>query len=56
MFEPFSPKRILTIPTQNNHYGYSIDDNGETELLDDPYMEEKFNGTKNNSIGPANIM
>ena len=53
VFEPFSPKRILTIPTQNNHYGYSIDDNGETELLDDPYMDEKFNGTKNNSIGPG---
>lgn len=52
-FEPFSPKRILTIPTQNNHYGYAIDDNGETELLDDPKIYEKFNGTKNNSIGPG---
>ena len=51
-FEPFSSKRILTIPTQNNHFGYAIDDNGETDLLDDPQMDEKFNGTKNNSIGP----
>ena len=51
-FEPFSPKRILTIP-QNNHYGYAVDDNGETELLDDPKIDEKFNGTKNNSIGPG---
>ena len=53
IFEPFSPKRILTIPTQNNHFGYSINDNGETELLDDPEINEKFNGTKNNSIGPG---
>ena len=53
IFEPFSSKRILTIPTQGNHYGYAIDDNGETELLDDPKLLEKFNGTKNNSIGPG---
>ena len=53
IFEPFSSKRILTIPTQQNHFGYAIDDNGETELLDDPQMYEKFNGTKNNSIGPG---
>ena len=53
IFEPFSSKRILTIPTQSNHFGYAIDDNGETELLDDPKIDEKFNGTKNNSIGPG---
>ena len=52
-FEPFSSKRILTIPTQSNHFGYFIDDNGESELLDDPKIYEKFNGTKNNSIGPG---
>ena len=53
IFEPFSPKRILTIPTQKNHYGYAIDDNGESELLDDPKFNEKFNGTKSNSVGPG---
>ena len=53
IFEPFSSKRILTIPTQSNHFGYAIDDNGETELLDDPKLLEKFSGTKNNSIGPG---
>ena len=52
-FEPFSSKRILTIPTQSNHFGYAIDDNGETELLEDPFLYEKFNGTKNDSIGPG---
>ena len=52
-FEPFSSKRILTIPTQSNHFGYAIDDNGESELLDDPFLYEKFSGTKNNSIGPG---
>ena len=51
--EPFSSKRILTIPTQSNHFGYAIDDNGESELLDDPFLYEKFSGTKNNSIGPG---
>ena len=51
--EPFSSKRILTIPNQGNHYGYSIDGKGEIELLDDPDKNVKFNGTKNNSIGPG---
>ena len=52
-YEPFSSKRILTIPNQGNHFGYSIDGKGETELLDDPDKNIKFNGTKNNSIGPG---
>ena len=52
-YEPFSSKRILTIPNQGNHFGYSIDDKGEIELLDDPDKNVKFNGTKNNSIGPG---
>ena len=50
--EPFSPRRILTIPTYNNHYGYDIDEKGKIELLEDPDILDKFNGTKNNSIGP----
>ena len=49
---PFSSKRILTIPTQNYHYGYGIDEKGNAELLEDPDIYDKFNGTKNNSIGP----
>jgi hypothetical protein len=52
-YEPFSSKRILTIPNQENHFGYSIDGKGEIELLDDPDKNVKFNGTKNNSIGPG---
>jgi len=52
-YEPFSNKRILTIPNQGNHFGYSIDGKGEIELLDDPDKNFKFNGTKNNSIGPG---
>ena len=51
--EPFSPRRILTIPTQNNHYGYEVYDNGNIELLDDPDIFDKFDGTKNNSVGPG---
>ena len=50
--EPFSPRRILTIPTQNNHFGYTVDEKGNVELLEDPDIYEKFNGTKNNSVGP----
>ena len=50
--EPFSPKRILTIPTNNYHFGYSVDEKGDLELLDDPDIFDKFHGTKNNSIGP----
>ena len=50
--EPFSPRRILTIPTQNNHFGYTVDEKGNAELLEDPDIYEKFNGTKNNSVGP----
>ena len=50
--EPFSSRRILTIPTHNNHFGYSVDEKGKMELLEDPDILEKFNGTKNNSIGP----
>ena len=49
---PFSPKRILTISTENNHFGYEVDENGNMKLLDEPDNIEKFNGTKNNSIGP----
>jgi len=49
---PFSSKRILTIPTQNYHFGYGIDEKGNAELLEDPNIYDKFNGTKNNSIGP----
>jgi hypothetical protein len=50
--EPFSPRRILTIPTQNNHFGYSVDETGSIELLEDPDNIDKFDGTKNNSVGP----
>ena len=49
---PFSPKRILTISTENNHFGYEVDENGNMKLLDEQDNIEKFNGTKNNSIGP----
>ena len=50
--EPFSPRRVLTIPTQNYHFGYAVDEKGNMELLDDPDIMDKFNGTKNNSVGP----
>ena len=50
--EPFSSRRILTIPTQDYHFGYDVDEKGNMELLDDPDILDKYNGTKNNSIGP----
>lgn len=49
---PFSPKRIFTIPTEKNHLAYEIDENGNMKLSEEPDNVEKFNGTKNNSIGP----
>ena len=48
----FSPKRILTISTENNLFRYEVTDNGNMKLLEEPDNIDKFNGTKSNSIGP----
>ena len=48
----FSPKRVLTISTENNLFRYEVNDNGNMKLLDEPVNIDKFNGTKSNSIGP----
>ena len=49
---PLSPKRILTISTDNNLFRYEVNENGNMKLLDEPDNNDKYNGTKNNSIGP----
>ena len=50
--KPLSPKRILTISTDNNLFRYEVNENGNMKLLSEPDNIDKFNGTKSNSIGP----
>ena len=48
-----SAKRMVTIPSKGTNFGYSFDDKGEIELSKDPQINNKFNGTKKNSVGPG---
>ena len=48
-----SIERKITIPSKENNFGYSIDNNGDAKLKKDPQINNKFNGTYKNSIGPG---
>lgn len=48
-----SEKRKITIPSKENNFGYSIDNEGEIKLEEDPYKKNKFNGTYKSSVGPG---
>lgn len=47
-----SPNRVPTIPDKDSKFGFGEDKEGKMELLIDPNLEQKFDGTRNNSIGP----
>ena len=52
-YEPFSPSRILSIPSKGINYGYEISKNGNVKIAKDPQKNKKYSGTKNNSVGPG---
>lgn len=47
-----SPRRVPTIPDKDSKFGFGEDKEGKMELLIDPNLDQKFDGTRNNSIGP----
>ena len=47
-----SPRRIPSIPDRDSKFGFGEDKEGVMEILIDPYINQKFDGTKSNSIGP----
>ena len=51
-FENFSPMRISSIPSKGNCYGFNVNKNGVLVLQDDPKINDKYTGEKNNSVGP----
>lgn len=53
IFEPYSSNRAVTIPNKKDRFGYSIRTDGDLELISDPDMDKKFNGTKRSSVGPG---
>ena len=51
--DSLSPKRISSIPSKENCYGYLYNKDGELNLQKDPKINEKYSGEKNNSVGPG---
>lgn len=47
-----SPRRIPTIPDRDSKFGFGEDKEGKLAILTDPYIDQKFDGTRSNSIGP----
>ena len=47
-----SPRRIPSIPDKDSKFGFKEDKEGKLSLLTDPYIDQKFDGTRSNSIGP----
>ena len=45
-------KRAISIPSNENCYGYKEDTDGIMKMNEDPDIDIKFQGTKDNSIGP----
>ena len=52
-YEPFSTRRILSIPSKGYDFGYEIYGNGVLKLIEDPNKNKKHSGDKNNSVGPG---
>ena len=52
-YSPFSTSRILSIPSKGMDFGYELNKKGELILSPDPAKDIKFQGTKNNSVGPG---
>ena len=51
--ESLSPKRISSIPSKVNCFGYKIDDEGELNVQSDPKLHLKYSGDKNDCVGPG---
>ena len=47
-----SPRRIPSIPDKDTKFGFGEDKEGKMTILTDPQIEQKFDGTRSNSIGP----
>ena len=47
-----SPRRIPSIPDKDTKFGFGEDKEGKMAILTDPYLDQKFDGTQSNSIGP----
>ena len=47
-----SPRRVPSIPDRDSKFGFGEGREGKMEILTDPCIEEKFDGTRSNSIGP----
>ena len=52
-YEPFSTSRVLSIPSKGIDFGYELNNKGELILSEDPEKDNKFFGTKNDSVGPG---
>ena len=47
-----SRRRVPSIPDRDSKFGFGEGREGKIEILTDPCIEEKFDGTRSNSIGP----
>ena len=47
-----SPRRIPSIPDKDTKFGFGEDKEGKMAILTDPNLDQKFDGTQSNSIGP----
>lgn len=45
-------KRIRSIPSKDNQYGYSINDKGDLTIIEDPNKFSMHDGKKRDSVGP----
>ena len=48
-----SPKRMISIPSKGNNYGYIIDKNGEKKLEENPYLLLGNNNNNKEIVGPG---
>jgi hypothetical protein len=48
-----SQQRVLTIPDRLHSYGYDVLFNGELVMNQDPDLNLKYNGIKNDKVGPG---
>ena len=53
IFNALSSKRINTIPSKQNSYGYAYDKKGDLNIQNDPKFRDKYSGEKDNSVGPG---
>jgi hypothetical protein len=53
MNESGSPKRVVTIPGKFQSFGYELNSNGELVMNEDPDINIRYQGIKDDTVGPG---